>query len=247
MRALYLLACWSSPQARGCFYNFQIYWARDPVFPAGAGVFLIDGEELREVQSLPRRRGGVSIASCPIRHLIPSSPQARGCFRNGGSCLAPNASSPQARGCFRACDKIQTNTKVFPAGAGVFLIVPYMTGGGAGLPRRRGGVSKHIFRKIFLIESSPQARGCFPYKSFSASVKLVFPAGAGVFLCCFGIGGIQFGLPRRRGGVSDSLATAATGGWSSPQARGCFLGAGADGPFENVFPAGAGVFPTGYQ
>ena len=97
------------------------------VFPAYAGVFPSDCRKRPKRYSLPRIRGGVSDATGSDALLVWSSPHTRGCF------------SPLSQGAGLFV--------VFPAYAGVFLLMLTAEVSDEGLPRIRGGVSDVIFKK----------------------------------------------------------------------------------------------------
>ena len=78
------------------------------VFPAHAGVFLTWTQTYLQVLRIPRSRGGVSTLESLVRFINEYSPLTRGCF-----CLTLLGLS----GCL-----------VFPAHAGVFLLVPLYVG-----------------------------------------------------------------------------------------------------------------------
>ncbi len=92
-----------SPQVRGCSLEGQAAGFASIVFPAGAGVFPCFHTGNRVIKGVPRRCGGVPSCSVLTTSRCTCSPQVRGCSHfhilYGASPL------------------------VFPAGAGVFLVV----------------------------------------------------------------------------------------------------------------------------
>ena len=156
------------------------------------------------VSCLPRIRGGVS-------KWVDAS-------------LIKIRSSPHTRGCFLLSLHPPGITVVFPAYAGVFLIVHFKQDVIESLPRIRGGVSLCDFHGNLLFTSSPHTRGCFQVPVNRQELHLVFPAYAGVFLAWTAFTASVWGLPRIRGGVSRTSAPAAIGLQSSPHTRGCFSG-----------------------
>jgi hypothetical protein len=94
----------SSPRTRGCFPIIVERIPCDEVFPAHAGVFLVEGMEKYNSMCLPRARGGVSKS---INYFF-----------------IRNMSSPRTRGCFYLKILRRNNERVFPAHAGVFLLFP---------------------------------------------------------------------------------------------------------------------------
>ena len=174
--------------------------------------------------SLPRIRGGVSQAADFFILFIRSSPHTRGCF-------AP----PRA---LTLCGS------VFPAYAGVFLKAPQATDDDAGLPRIRGGVSYSGRPPPLGVQSSPHTRGCFSPSPARLRPLWVFPAYAGVFPLSATHVSAPGGLPRIRGGVSDSCSGKGSEAGSSPHTRGCFPPVPCFRRYSLVFPAYAGCFLT---
>ncbi len=111
----------SSPRTRGWFRDGILLDEERLVFPAHAGVFLIDVIHAIRRAGLPRTRGGVS---CTLRVVA-----------------VPPESSPRTRGCFLLCSHTGSYQPVFPAHAGVFLAVFIRRHVIDRLPRARGDVS----------------------------------------------------------------------------------------------------------
>ena len=152
--------------------------------------------------SLPRIRGGVSTYSAQGTHLKRSSPHTRGCFQS-----------------FLCVNRVKD---VFPAYAGVFLLLYAFSCVSEGLPRIRGGVSSQSRIRQGDIKSSPHTRGCFPVQLSQCHLSVVFPAYAGVFLSIRGLNNLYLSLPRIRGGVSIAFGGIVGVLLSSPHTRGCF-------------------------
>ena len=194
----------SSPRSRGCFYMLINQCVCERVFPAFAGVFLRASNARSDEKGLPRIRGGVSGRSSESLERRRSSPHSRGCFHvPAGKC---------------------TIHAVFPAFAGVFLVLTCQIPMRRRLPRIRGGVSKDYAGKKARLRSSPHSRGCFFSSGLLLRSELVFPAFAGVFLRTTGSTATHQSLPRIRGGVSTSIAKKRIYRTSSPHSRGCFHG-----------------------
>ena len=70
----------SSPHTRGCFYSCYDLSAPARVFPAYAGVFLVQSFRDAAGCGLPRIRGGVSLVILKQEQAEASSPHTRGCF-----------------------------------------------------------------------------------------------------------------------------------------------------------------------
>ena len=115
---------WSSPHTRGCFPLPHGHDQQRRVFPAYAGVFLVNREIIPQTRRLPRIRGGVSICKLPE--------------------FCEPESSPHTRGCFLSSRGFTTSPGVFPAYAGVFPRVLATTTSSRSLPRIRGGVSRRF-------------------------------------------------------------------------------------------------------
>ena len=153
--------------------------------------------------SLPRIRGGVSGQNVSFSDIEKSSPHTRGCF-----CLS-------VKGFMRF--------SVFPAYAGVFLMLMFPLLLRNCLPRIRGGVSRSHRQILEEIQSSPHTRGCFFAEGLLHSFGLVFPAYAGVFPSCRHSPRGCRSLPRIRGGVSFLSVEMENKLKSSLHTRGCFL------------------------
>ena len=151
----------SSPHTRGCFLIILLFLQIIPVFPAYAGVFLVEDYERQVADCLPRIRGGVS-----------------GAIVYGAADIK---SSPHTRGCFQPLELFYPQCVVFPAYAGVFPIPPGLLRSYRSLPRIRGGVSVVCSIGFGTFWSSPHTRGCFYFVYAREWVWAVFPAYAGVF------------------------------------------------------------------
>ena len=219
-----VVRCPSSPRPRGCFSSLSAPVLFRPVFPASAGVFPIGKRAFCRAVCLPRVRGGVST------HRL----------RQADSTL----SSPRPRGCFLVDEQHSGIGNVFPASAGVFLLISPPGGIAPRLPRVRGGVSLTVDDLGHTHQSSPRPRGCFQNQQPSPMPPMVFPASAGVFLVYLCASGQSRCLPRVRGGVSMFSAALSASLSSSPRPRGCFQRRTNYEAQQKVFPASAGVFPS---
>ena len=192
------------------------------VFPARAGVFLVEPGIVLGQHCFPRASGGVSI-----------TPQKTG---------AVGEFSPRERGCFYEGLNISASGTVFPARAGVFPTSIGLKTSYPSFPRASGGVSKKIGKNCEVPKFSPRERGCFFNNDLELSGNFVFPARAGVFpareikswlIDCF---------PRASGGVSDVVCVVPHAIWFSPRERGCSSHETCVFRSSLVFPARAGVF-----
>ena len=111
-----------SPRARGCSCTVTRTTSTVKVFPACAGMFPSPTGLPDLLTCFPRVRGDVPVAGKIIEAVFKFSPRARGC-----SPYARNRRSPQ---------------RVFPACAGMFLIVMLIPWDKASFPRVRGDVPR---------------------------------------------------------------------------------------------------------
>ena len=132
------------------------------VFPAGAGVILSCKAFNSFVRSFPRRCGGDPL------------------FRE--KWLFYSKFSPQVRGWSRGLLISLPFAKVFPAGAGVILIIFADNRAPFCFPRRCGGDPGWYILFFRAIMFSPQVRGWSRSENEARENGRVFPAGAGVIL-----------------------------------------------------------------
>ena len=154
-------------------------------------------------------------------------------------------SSPRTRGYFRTHGHISPIRFLFPAHAGVFLILTARSQSTRSLPRARGGISGSDLAQFTPNDSSPRTRGYFRGDAARPPHSRLFPAHAGVFPWCPQWWKHAEALPRARGGISDRCDPKEDFGNSSPRTRGYFRGAPSGGSTPKLFPAHAGVFPHG--
>ena len=93
--------------------------------------------------------------------------------------------------------------------------------------------------------SSPRERGCSPGEPDSADPDQIFPARAGVFPDQTACRDRYPDLPRESGGVPMVYRFDEESMTSSPRERGCSPDSCVHARSEPIFPARAGVFPTG--
>ena len=161
------------------------------------------------------------------------------CFQGG---KVPHGFSPRARGCSGRPGAGLTERVVFPACAGMFLLLADPAGVRMRFPRVRGDVPFGLKLHTCYIQFSPRARGCSPQSLVSIFVFLVFPACAGMFLDHRFLERGWWGFPRVRGNVPFLFHFALGGSTFSPRARGCSSYTQAETPPSRVFPACAGMF-----
>ena len=117
--------------------------------------------------------------------------------------------------------------RIFPTGVGVFLYGPDQPALVAHLPHRRGGVSMTRVPAEEMMQSSPQAWGCFRQSINPVNRQRIFPTGVGVFPRTGGRQLRDVHLPHRRGGVSLGMSAGELSAW--------------------IFPTGVGVFPCRWR
>ena len=115
-----------------------------------------------------------------------------------------------------------------------------------GFPRVRGDVPAVMAMNPFIALFSPRARGCSGGDCLIAPKEEVFPACAGMFRSVTVVAVLFAGFPRVRGDVPDSPIFKALPPMFSPRARGCSRGRHRGKPRQQVFPACAGMFLTGF-
>ena len=195
---------WFSPRARGCSRFDETLDRFDGVFPACAGMFPTPKVRRLGGSSFPRVRGDVPMCVTSSDQGAPFSPRARGC----------SMFDPFMKGW----------EKVFPACAGMFLIM-------------------RIRLKIG-IWFSPRARGCSSSAHKTLRGKQVFPACAGMFRTKPAWVEARSRFPRVRGDVPRGCPVEDKGHTFSPRARGCSSLMDFTRLDMPVFPACAGMFPT---
>ena len=111
---------WFSPHTRGCSPTWFYPHTGDPVFPAYAGMFLVNTVPPQSYVSFPRIRGDVPKTEVSKAYMLLFSPHTRGCSR------CPS--------CTIYC------AVVFPAYAGMFPVARCTPRSGRCFPRIRGDV-----------------------------------------------------------------------------------------------------------
>ena len=150
-----------SPRARGCSDQTVSCSSPDVVFPACAGMFRSMISCFSSGTSFPRVRGDVPFWLPRTRKRTRFSPRARGCS------------------CGHGYEPVHGG--VFPACAGMFLLIEELTRGFRRFPRVRGDVPCSRVESSSGIVFSPRARGCSSPRLRPQSLLLVFPACAGMF------------------------------------------------------------------
>ena len=173
-----------SPRARGCSAIFLLPAPRHPVFPACAGMFLVVEISRLGRPSFPRVRGDVP------------------CGKNRRK--SGRKFSPRARGCSWWCLRIVGGPGVFPACAGMFLVVPTHRWRPRCFPRVRGDVPTFVTWGAGNGRFSPRARGCSADYDPQYLNPDVFPACAGMFRASRTPSLMSFSFPRVRGDVPST-------------------------------------------
>ena len=154
-----------------------------------------------------------------------------------------HAFSPHARGCSRWDNALADAKLVFPACAGMFLMLCNPCYGRTGFPRMRGDVPLLHSLDDIIIGFSPHARGCSQFPFGRGSGDPVFPACAGMFLSASCSIAPDSRFPRMRGDVPFLVILKNAQSQFSPHARGCSCSILATSTTVFVFPACAGMFP----
>ena len=235
-----------SPRARGCSDRPHAQRLALRVFPACAGMFLDHATRGLAAVGFPRVRGDVPSGDSGAESGTSFSPRARGCSY-------PRQYKKSLLGVFPACAGMFLLRNVLPNFRRRFPRVrgdvpcshrtPNLTP--CGFPRVRGDVPNTATTVTDLGEFSPRARGCSAPPPRSAGALRVFPACAGMFLVTSIHGSGTVSFPRVRGDVPDSLNPAEIPVPFSPRARGCSFVFRSGCPHRCVFPACAGMFPSG--
>jgi len=133
-------------------------------------------------------------------------------------------STPHARGSTRRACKDPTCMAVYPACAGIHLIIKYCLALADCLPRMRGDPPTRQDSALDYHESTPHARG-------STIVRATFLILWNVYPACAGIHPKQQtghqplkSLPRMRGDPPRAWRIDGSGRWSTPHARGSTSG-----------------------
>ncbi len=237
----------SSPRTRGCSRRPRGVGLPADVLPAHAGLFPAAAPRPSSRLCPPRARGAVPSSTTPPACADASSPRTRGCslprHDGGGLDLGPPRargavppprrrrnpscmSSPRTRGCSHGEIGVGVVESVLPAHAGLFPPQSPKPPPKAGPPRARGAVPAWCERVAGEHGSSPRTRGC------SLLRRRLRP--------------VRRRPPRARGAVPHAGMAVFLTGQSSPRTRGCSGQDGGVGPFGQVLPAHAGLFPAAY-
>ncbi len=170
-----------SPRARGCSVGNELATIKTYVFPACAGMFPQPAAPRSSRSRFPRVRGDVPVS-------------------NGLGNRAEQF-SPRARGCSWVYRTERGKKFVFPACAGMFLLIHTIGHGDYSFPRVRGDVPPPASRRCPPSWFSPRARGCSENKPYGPAKLIVFPACAGMFLTKKKLWEKAIRFPRVRGDV----------------------------------------------
>ena len=153
--------------------------------------------------------------------------------------------SPRARGCSRRTWSEHILRGVFPACAGMFLFQRLLLLDGHCFPRVRGDVPRFNEFAENVKGFSPRARGCSHEDRTLRRGRCVFPACAGMFRGVILLNPPGMRFPRVRGDVPLDPKKLRKTYPFSPRTRGCSYRCGFGRFDEPVFPACAGMFPSG--
>ena len=192
------------------------------VFPACAGMFRRIADSSRRGASFPRVCGDV-----------PHHPKA------GGS---PHQFSPRVRGCSSHHPQANSETRVFPACAGMFLRGHIQYAVAKCFPRVCGDVPPFFVGRTCVRSFSPRVRGCSSIFCWSHLCAIVFPACAGMFPPAILRRPHHARFPRVCGDVPIFSDPPAVRVRFSPRVRGCSVYLLMARIKSIVFPACAGMF-----
>ena len=151
---------------------------------------------------------------------------------------------PQARGWTRCACARRAGADVSPAGAGMDLHLARRRTGTSGFPRRRGDGPSADYRRWWVYEFPPQARGWTAVDRPQAEADEVSPAGAGMDPSSPGTWAMSCCFPRRRGDGPSPPPSRRTPPRFPPQARGWTCRMAVHVRRMPVSPAGAGMDPA---
>ena len=214
-----------SPHTRGCSVHVDRFAANPAVFPAYAGMFPQTRRLSVSLIRFPRIRGDVPGAMLIDLMERKFSPHTRGCSHG--------ARSWNERGC------------VFPAYAGMFPSHCSSRRFVCSFPRIRGDVPACCCGGEGGCWFSPHTRGCSVFREGSHRRHVVFPAYAGMFPVKQAFETFTDGFLRIREDVPDQIQQRTDKVGFSPHTRGCSSLAPSAQTSAPVFPAYAGMFPTG--
>ena len=187
------------------------------VFPAQAGVILLQMPLWRLWVSFPRASGG-DPCGAPVSYSSRSfSPRKRGWSSNGW--------------------QRTWNYDVFPAQAGVILGHSNRLQQQHSFPRASGGDPSYETARQNFCEFSPRKRGWSFYKCRCEGYESVFPAQAGVIPWTWECGGRSTSFPRASGGDPNQVCSSIKGLEFSPRKRGWSYKVGNRWKALDVFPA----------
>ena len=150
-----------SPRARGCSAGMSTKTYCPSVFPACAGMFPREPQDLKSCGRFPRVRGDVPTGS--------------------PTCENSSSFSPRARGCSAGRQYHQQGGRVFPACAGMFPLGDFFRSIWNSFPRVRGDVPAPDDSQWNFSLFSSRARGCSGASVTRPGGGAVFPACAGMF------------------------------------------------------------------
>ena len=196
-----------SPHTRGCSRGYEKSNLPRDVFPAYAGMFRSKQSPIADSRSFPRIRGDVPSARSDMPLAEWFSPHTRGCsLRMAIEAVIPLV-SPHTRGCSADNNGPAITGVVFPAYAGMFLLLMPSSMGSPRFPRIRGDVPVDFAIKSGEDLFSPHTRGCSVAYHVAPDILRVFPAYAGMFLLSAAPAKNCGRFPRIRGDVPSPSKT----------------------------------------
>jgi len=189
-----------TPHARGSTLVRRLQYEHDRVYPACAGIDPSQGRSRWSNRRLPRMRG-----DRPALMLLG---------------LGPGQFTPHARGSTAIRTYYETLITVYPACAGIDLLVKKPKKIAQSLPRMRGDRPREGEAMSFEIVFTPHARGSTAAKALIRSFAEVYPACAGIDPNGKSFAGSGRSLPRMRGDRPYALFAGGYGVSFTPHARG---------------------------
>ena len=168
-----------TPHARGSTWHLPTLRISRPVYPACAGIDLVPWKRPKKRPGLPRMRGDRPIIQIILFFLTLFTPHARGSTRQ----------AHRRREC----------QPVYPACAGIDLILDLRTSIFVCLPRMRGDRPHAVVRGCVAPKFTPHARGSTRPSLCFLKPAAVYPACAGIDLSSGEAASPSGCLPRMRG------------------------------------------------
>ena len=213
----------STPHARGSTAELAKVFGVAPVYPACAGIHRKTQAANSKGISLPRMRGDPPERDMRVVSCVLSTPHAR-----GSTFFSPGQNA---------------HNRVYPACAGIHLLVVDTLFGCGRLPRMRGDPPTPLRSSLLENMSTPHARGSTHSVHGVTSFAAVYPACAGIHPQPCILQEPLPSLPRMRGDPPRKCSTERALSVSTPHARGSTPLQTPVHILQRVYPACAGIHP----